>query len=234
VSWRAEELETKTSRNLGRGVHIAPLMLCVLLGALCLPAAASWSGGTVTLQPSTSVVRPGDSLSVVWSRLPEETEEFELLLCCESPAVQSFRLTDQLDPSLGIYTWHVPDVPCDSARLKIRAGIEGRGETTWAISAPFRIAWEPTGPVQKVTVREGELWMSEELGRPVSSVESNQPMSLDPISSPPAGAEAPQSPGPSQTQSTTGFLLDGTEQRVFAHQAWHRLSVGRRTVQLRI
>jgi hypothetical protein len=210
VSWRAGELVKKIERQTRGSFRMAPLMFSILLGMPCLPAAASWSGGTVSLRPSTGVVRPGETVSIVWNSFPEETDEFEILLCCESPVVQTFRLTDQLDPALGSYAWSVPNMPCDSARVRIRAGIEGRGETTWAISAPFRIAWEPTGPVQKVTFREGELWVSEDPAQPAPSMARGGPASMSPLSAPPAGAEAPPNASGAWARGAKELFLDKT------------------------
>jgi|GEM_PF-6074830 len=178
----------------GRTSAFSPLALCLSLlcaGVLSLPAAASWSGGHVGLHPSVSVLRPGQSVSIVWSTLPDDADEFELLLVCESPIRQTIRLTDELDPSLGFYAWRVPNINCSRARIRIRAGIEGRGETTWALSPSFGIGWDPMGVPQSVTFREGEWWFSEKPGPPASSMAGGGPSSMSPLSHPPAGAEAP-------------------------------------------
>jgi hypothetical protein len=140
----------------------ALLFLCLLSAiAVTLPASASWQVGAVSLQTPAGAVCPGEAVSIVWARLPEDADEFEILLRCESPIVQTLRLTVQLDPSLGSFAWRVPNVPCNSARVYIRAGIEGRGETTWAVSAPFRIAWKAEESAQQVFFKEGELWVND-------------------------------------------------------------------------
>lgn len=138
----------------------------ILAALLCLPlsAFASRARALLDLGSDAQVLRPGQDLTLSWNALPEGTEEFELLLVCESPVPIKLRLTKCLDPRLRTYRWRVPNLPCDVARLRIRAGVEGE-ELTWAWSAPFRIAWEARAPLPRVALEGGEFWLSDGRGR---------------------------------------------------------------------
>ncbi len=136
--------------------------LIFLAALLCLPMStfASRARALLNLGSDAPVLRPGQELTLSWSTLPEGAEEFELLLICESPMPINLRLTTCLDPRLRTYRWRVPNLPCDVARFRIRVGVEGE-ELTWAWSAPFRIAWQPRGPLAEVSLEGGEFWLSE-------------------------------------------------------------------------
>ncbi len=172
--------------------------LLVLAALLCLPmsALASRARAVLDLGSDAPVFLPGQDLTLSWNALPEGTAEFELLLVCESPVPIKLRLTTCLDPRLRTYRWRVPNLPCDVARLRIRAGVEGE-ELAWAWSAPFRIAWEARAPLPRVSLEGGELWLTEGRGQSdLASIEGSE--SADPSAFPGRGetlAPAPPSQG---------------------------------------
>lgn len=94
----------------------------------------------------------GDVVTVAWSGLPDDVDEFEFLLRHDDGDV--VRLTEQLQPSGASFRWTVPDLPSLRATLLLRAGIDGR-ERTLACSEPFVI--RGTGGA-RLEFRNGEWW----------------------------------------------------------------------------
>ncbi len=149
-------------------------LVAVLAAAICL---ASWAGDSPGMQREGSirvlggpVLSSGQETGITWDSLPPGTEEFELLLQCESPVPLTLRLTESEEPGLRSFTWRVPDLPPLVARIVIRRG-EGGHELVWAKSESFRISAsrafsemssagsdaEKERP--RVLSRDGELWL---------------------------------------------------------------------------
>jgi len=143
--------------------RVSGLVLALsLAGLVSWPSAiqASAAVDRVYLGSGQGVFRPGENVPLSWTSLPQEADEFELLLVCRSPIHVSLRLTECMDPLQGTFRWEVPNLPCDMAQILIRTGVDGE-EITWAASPPFRIAWEVKRPFVQVSSRGGELWLSD-------------------------------------------------------------------------
>jgi hypothetical protein len=116
---------------------------------------AGW--GRVLTPASGHRLVAGGFTHVRWSALPPGTKEFELLLSVDGGHSYLLRLTPQLDPSLGVYAWRVPNLPAPLARLRLRVGIDGR-EVECPPSEPFTIVPIDTEPRALVEHRAGEWW----------------------------------------------------------------------------
>ena len=146
-----------------RAGMVCRTLAVLLVGALwggTIPAVAAVAEGSLSFQTSLGALAPGADIPVTWSPLPTNADEVELLVECRSPAVATLRLTESLGADQAGYVWRVPNLPCDEARLRLRAGIDQR-EVVWASSAPFRIAWEKDAPFPRLARRDGELWLAE-------------------------------------------------------------------------
>ncbi len=137
-----------------------------LLNFLFLAVALSFTTATPCSAPEVTFaggdrLQPGQKIRITWSLLPPDTEEFELLLKCESPFVFKIRLTECKDPGLDSLVWVVPRIPCERARLLLRRG-EGGKEIDWAWSRPFSIRGGLCAPVQRTAYYRGEMWATDE------------------------------------------------------------------------
>jgi hypothetical protein len=136
----------------------------VLTGLLLAgPAhAAATDLGRVVIEEGRPSVRAGEVVTLRWTSLPPETEEFELLLSLDG-GHRYVRLTEMQEPELGSLEYRVPNLPTSDARLRLRVGIDGK-EVDLQPSAPFRILRDASGPLADITFRAGEWWTS----RPIS------------------------------------------------------------------
>jgi hypothetical protein len=147
-------------RCLAMWVFRGGILLAILAFGTCVWAKEPRTFSQVTLG-ETGTLHPGGIVRINWAPLPRDTEEFELLLQCESPVDITFRLTESQDPSLVEYSWKVPAIPCDSARIILRRGTEAR-ECLWGRSAAFRIGADRIVAVARVDFLNGEYWVSKE------------------------------------------------------------------------
>ncbi len=99
----------------------------------------------------------GGVVEVRWSGLADSADEVELLLSLDGGRTYSLRLTDELDPKGGSFSWEVPGLDSDRARLAIRMGIAG-AEVIAAATAPFSISRDPSTPPVRLRWRSGEIW----------------------------------------------------------------------------
>ncbi len=144
--------------------------LALALALLLSPAAlAGW--GEIVSPGADSVLVPGTTVEVVWTGVPPEVDELELLLCLDNEGGRTVRLTPQLDPRVGRATVLVPHLPSPSARLRMRVGVRGR-ELDGPVSAQLVIAPDPSARLATVRPHAGELWAGRENAveaRPVGS-----------------------------------------------------------------
>ncbi|MEO8191569.1 MAG: hypothetical protein ABI682_14615 [Acidobacteriota bacterium] len=99
----------------------------------------------------------GGVVEVRWSGLPDSAGEVELLLSLDGGRTYSLRLTDELDPKGGSFSWEVPGLDSNRARLAIRIGIDG-AEVIAAATAPFTISRDPSTARARLRWRSGEIW----------------------------------------------------------------------------
>lgn len=189
-------------------------------GVLCLLAAAAVSAnerwGEVRRPAAGQVLRAGEWAEVVWTTLPPEVEEFELLLSLDDGASYTIRLTPQLDPAIGSYRWLVPNLPSQRARLQVRAGIDHR-EIERPPGEVFEIVGEAVRPLSGLRWLDGELWSS------------GIPWPVPPLERLPVRVNAPVS----SFEVVVG-VLGAQEETAAIEAAWHtfeRSSPPRRTVQ---
>jgi hypothetical protein len=130
-----------------------------LLGVLLVlvPTALRAEQGKILEPGAGFVVKAGEQARVVWSELPGGVAELELLLSLDGGRSYSLRLTPQLEPERGGYTWRVPNLPGETARLRIRYGLRGR-EVEGPASASFVIVASSFEEIAPLRVEDGELW----------------------------------------------------------------------------
>lgn len=135
-----------------------------ILGALVAVAASGAAGESeqwgVFLQPrGGQVLQAGQWVEVVWTPLPPQVEEFEILLSLDDGASFTVRLTPQLDPAIRVFHWRVPNLPTRQARLQLRIGIDHR-----EIEGPTGELLEIRGvshlPAAGARWLGGELWLT--------------------------------------------------------------------------
>lgn len=100
-------------------------------------------------------------MDVVWSSFPDDVEELELLLSIDGGRYFPLRLTPQIDPRSGSFTWVVPRVAAQAAQLRIRFGQDGE-EIEGEPGAPFSISVPPLLRPAPFFRREGEWWIAED------------------------------------------------------------------------
>jgi len=102
-----------------------------LAGAIALTAAMSaWADVRVVLHAPREgeVLRGGERATVSWSAasLPRFVEEWEAFLSVDGGTYYAYRLTPHLDLEQREFTFEVPNVETEEARILIRAGDERR------------------------------------------------------------------------------------------------------------
>lgn len=118
-------------RALGR------LLLAVMTFA-ALPVCASEL--TLVAPRAGSTLAGGRSTTIEWrgAALPREAEEWEAFLSVDGGAHYAYRVTPHLDLARSRFTFEVPNVATEDARILIRVGDEHR-ETEFEIAGSFRI-----------------------------------------------------------------------------------------------
>lgn len=144
----------RVARLAQSGSRLLPSVACVLLTSTAV-AAAQW--GEILKPTRGQVLHAGEWAEVEWTALPAGVEEFELLLSLDNGAGTTVRLTPQLDPSLGVYRWRVPNLPAEHARIRLRVGID-ENEVLGPLGEPFEIVGESARPLVGLRWREGEWW----------------------------------------------------------------------------
>lgn len=101
---------------------------------------------------------PGQVVEVRWERLPNDVDEMELLLELDGGAPYEVRLTPQLIGSSRSLAWEVPNLPAESARLRLRWNHDGT-EIEGEPSAVFTIVPKPGSPTDGTHLDCGEWWI---------------------------------------------------------------------------
>jgi hypothetical protein len=131
--------------------------------AVALFAFASFAGADPVhlLAPANGAsLRGGASAELRWSaaKLPPNVEEWEAFLSIDGGRYYAFRITPHLDIDRQSFTFLVPNVDTDDARILIRAGDEEH-ETGFEIPGSFSIARDPGAALilpQPLQSEEGE------------------------------------------------------------------------------
>lgn len=117
-----------------------------LLIAMLMFAALQLRAGEVTLVSprAGATLEGGRQTTVAWrgATLPKEAEEWEAFLSVDGGASFAYRVTPHLDLAHDRFTFEVPNVDTDDARILIRVGDEHR-ETEFLVPASFRIERDP-------------------------------------------------------------------------------------------
>jgi hypothetical protein len=124
-------------------------LLAVAFLALASVALARPPGASLRLlAPANGVtLRGGAAAELRWDagRLPEDVEEWEAFLSVDGGRYYAFRLTPHLDLELRRFTFTVPNVDTQDARVLIRVGDEEE-ETGFEIPGSFSIVRDANAP----------------------------------------------------------------------------------------
>ncbi len=135
---------------------LATLMLAASM--TFTPSLAISGDGIIIFPESGAVLRGGDLVTLRWNSLPDEIEEFEIILSIDGGERYSIRLTPQTEPSTESCCWQVPNIPADNARIRLRIGYDGR-EFECPESHPFHIIVRDHASQNIPHFREGEWWV---------------------------------------------------------------------------
>jgi len=122
-------------------MKMTPVMRRHLL-FVALIALAPMSSAIQLVEPqNATTLRGGSFATIEWraSELPAHAEEWEAFLSLDGGKYYAFRITPHLDLDVRRFTWIVPNVDTNNARLLIRTGDEHR-ETLFEFPARFSIA----------------------------------------------------------------------------------------------
>jgi hypothetical protein len=109
------------------------------------------------LAPLPRVLRAGDVIDLAWSGVPDDARELEVLLSVDGGATFPLRITTEMDVRRGHASWRVPNLPVESARLRLRIGTPA-GELVAAPGGCFRIVADPRVPLDLDLLHEGAWW----------------------------------------------------------------------------
>ena len=106
---------------------------------------------------------PGSVVEVRWGSLCAagmKADEAELVLSLDGGATFPIRVSHELSPCETRYLWRVPVLATGRARLGVRMGHEGFGETEKIalVGGEFRILSDLDGRVQQLYRRVAEWW----------------------------------------------------------------------------
>jgi len=147
------------------------MRLARLLGALALLAALPAHGSIRALMQEPrggDVLRGGATATVSWSAtdVPRFAEEWEAFLSVDGGAFYAYRITPHLSIEQRRFTFEVPNVATDHARILIRAGDE-RKEVEIELPADFAIEQDRAKAIAGGSVRVDD----DERGEPARSGE---------------------------------------------------------------
>jgi hypothetical protein len=138
--------------------------LAFAVGLSLIASAASGGSEPVPrlLRPvGGEALRTGQLVEIAWEAMPDEAEECELLLVVGGPGGSKLRLTRQLDPGAGRWTWRVPALPIETVTLEIRWGDDQGREFRGGSTPPFRVLSQPGVLPADVVFQAGEWWLGE-------------------------------------------------------------------------
>lgn len=142
----------------------AAVVLSALLLAVCAaPVSAQQSEPAMQSPAAGESLAPGSVVEVRWGSLCAagmKADEAELVLSLDGGATFPVRVSHELSPCETRYLWRVPMLATGRARLGVRIGHEGFGETETIalVGGEFRILSDLDGRVQELYRRAAEWW----------------------------------------------------------------------------
>ena len=129
----------------------------LVLGVLC-SAMVCAEPVTISFPASGPVLAAGESVEVRIAGVPEDVDEFEVILVVGGERPFAFRVTPSLSGETRSFSWTIPNLDLAEARLKIRMDRDDR-EVDSDPSEPFRIEASPEAPLTRLEPRWGEVWI---------------------------------------------------------------------------
>ena len=142
----------------------AAIVLSALLLAVCAaPVSAQPHEPAMQSPAAGESLAPGSVVEVRWRSLCAagmKADEAELVLSLDGGATFPVRVSHELSPCETRYLWRVPVLATGRARLGVRIGHEGFGETEKIalVGGEFRIQSDLDGRVQELYRRIAEWW----------------------------------------------------------------------------
>ena len=134
-----------------------------ITATLAASARADASRHDLRLMPQPGVLRAGQVIELQWSAAPREVEELEIILSLDGGRTWRIRVSPELDADAGRYLWHVPDLPAERARLRIRAGDGRGGEWEGTPGETFRIVGSGrVGETERPLIERGWWFVRDE------------------------------------------------------------------------
>jgi hypothetical protein len=127
----------------------------VLLAAMASQASASERANP--LAAIARDVRAGQTIELRWPGLPRDFDELEILLSIDDGRTFPIRVSPELEAREGRYVWHVPNLASGTARLRVRANLDG-AEREFEPSQAFTIVANIDAPAELDLVHEGDWW----------------------------------------------------------------------------
>src|SRR5262245_22455712 len=146
-----------------RACRAAVVLSALLLAVYAVPVLAQ-RGEPAMLSPGAGEsLAPGSVVEVRWGSLCAagmKADEAELVLSLDGGATFPVRVSHELSPCETRYLWRVPVLATGRARLGVRIGHEGFGETEKIalLGGEFRILSDLDGRVQELYRRAAEWW----------------------------------------------------------------------------
>jgi hypothetical protein len=138
-----------------------------LLAALLIPAAAfaRESGAVRLVHFPHGELRSGDVVELAWSQPPRDIDELEILLSVDGGRHYALRVSPELDPKNGRWSWRVPQLSAAHASLRVRVGDErdeALGEPTPEFSIVSGAAPSISAASEARPVHEAAWWAASE------------------------------------------------------------------------
>ena len=145
----------------------AVVVLSAILFAVCAAPILAQQNGPAILSPAAGEsLAPGSVVEVRWGSLCAagmKADEAELVLSLDGGATFPIRVSHEISPCATSYLWRVPVLATGRARLGVRVGHEGFGDTERIalVGGEFRILSDLDGRVQQLYRRVAEWWTPE-------------------------------------------------------------------------
>ena len=216
-----------------RGCRAAFVLSALLLAVCAAPALAQRAKPAMQSPAAGESLAPGSVVEVRWGSLCAsgmKADEAELVLSLDGGATFPIRVSHEISPCETRYLWRVPVLATGRARLGVRIGHEGFGETERIalVGGEFRILSELDGRVQALYRRAAEWWTpgpailtaQDLLDRSLSPAQGHISRSQDS----PDAASPPETPVVRPALTAESFALDAVPRATPVAPATSRFS----------
>ena len=136
----------------GATLRLVPFALL----ACMLAVSAAFAGTPATLRVPADAVHAGQRVLLEWSGLPADAREVELELSLDGG--RWIRISPEMDAGESRWTWTVPNLSAESARIRLRYGRDHE-ESVATTSGAFPITGSGSG-AERQRDHAGEWWQA--------------------------------------------------------------------------